>query len=135
MRERVSDEQLWALRRELREKLVAEVRRRVRAAWLQRGASPLELGWTDSVFDPDVLTIGFARRVPTYKRLTLMLRDPERLRRLLLHPQRSIQLVVAGKSHPADDPGKSMIQEFVRYADDVGVRHRIVFLPDYDMSM
>jgi starch phosphorylase len=135
MRERVSDEQLWALRRELREKLVAEVRRRVRAAWLQRGASPLELGWTDNVFDPDVMTVGFARRVPTYKRLTLMLRDPDRLRGLLLDADRPIQVVVAGKSHPADEGGKALIQQIVRFVDDPAVRHRIVFLPDYDMSM
>jgi len=131
----ISDRELWTMRGLLRARLVAEVRRRVRASWLRRGATALELGWTDTVFDPDVLTIGFARRVPTYKRLTLMLRDPDRLRSLLLDPARPIQLVVAGKSHPADDPGKSMIQEFVRYADDLGVRHRIVFLPDYDMSM
>ncbi|MFE0028492.1 alpha-glucan family phosphorylase [Amycolatopsis sp. NPDC059021] len=135
LREGVSDAQLWELRRELREKLVFEVRRRVRAAWLQRGASPLELGWVDSVFDPDVLTVGFARRVPTYKRLTLMLRDPDRLRALLLDERRPIQLVVAGKSHPADEGGKQLIQQIVRFVDDAGVRHRIVFLPDYDMSM
>ena len=72
---------------------------------------------------------------PTYKRLTLMLRDPERLRDLLLDPQRPVQLVVAGKSHPADDGGKALIQQIVRFADDPAVRHRIVFLPDYDMSM
>ncbi|WP_199439219.1 alpha-glucan family phosphorylase [Umezawaea beigongshangensis] len=133
--EPVTDQGLWDLRCTLRGRLVDEVRRRVRASWLQRGASALELGWTDSVFDPDVLTVGFARRVPTYKRLTLMLRDPERLRALLLHPERPVQLVVAGKSHPADDGGKALIQQIVRYADDAGVRHRIVFLPDYDMSM
>jgi starch phosphorylase len=131
----VSDRQLWELRCLLRARLVHDVRRRVRASWLRRGMSALELAWTDSVFDPDILTIGFARRVPTYKRLTLMLRDPERLRSLLLDERRPIQLVVAGKSHPHDDPGKAMIQEFVRYADDLRVRHRIVFLPDYDMSM
>ncbi|MEV7552802.1 alpha-glucan family phosphorylase [Amycolatopsis sp. NPDC089917] len=135
LRDGVSDEQLWALRRELREKLVAEVRRRVRAAWMQRGASALELGWTDTVFDPDVLTVGFARRVPTYKRLTLMLRDPDRLRALLLDERRPIQLVVAGKSHPADEGGKQLIQQIVRFVDDPEVRRRIVFLPDYDMSM
>jgi starch phosphorylase len=135
LRDRVSDQQLWDLRRDLRGKLVAEVRRRVRAAWLQRGASALELGWTDSVLDPDVLTVGFARRVPTYKRLTLMLRDPERLRALLLDDERPIQLVVAGKSHPADEGGKALIQQIVRFVDDPAVRHRIVFLPDYDMSM
>jgi starch phosphorylase len=131
----LDDRALWELRCELRKRLVVEVRRRVREAWLQRGASPLELGWTDTVFDPDVLTVGFARRVPTYKRLTLMLRDHDRLRSLLLHPERPAQLVVAGKSHPADDGGKALIQQVVRFADEHDVRHRIVFLPDYDMSM
>ncbi|MBP2366249.1 alpha-glucan family phosphorylase [Pseudonocardia parietis] len=131
----VSDADLWALRSALRSRLVEEVRRRVRAAWLERGASEPELGWTDHVFDADVLTVGFARRVPTYKRLTLMLRDPDRLRGLLLDAHRPVQLIVAGKSHPADDDGKALIQQIVRFADDAGVRHRIVFLPDYDMSM
>ncbi|MFD5647779.1 alpha-glucan family phosphorylase, partial [Streptomyces anulatus] len=87
------------------------------------------------VLDPDVLTIGFARRVPSYKRLTLMLRDRDRLRSLLLHPTRPIQIVVAGKAHPADDGGKRLVLELVRFADDAGVRHRIVFLPDYGMGM
>ncbi len=131
----VADEQLWHLRNALRARLVAEVRRRVREAWLVRGASTPELGWTDHIFDEGVLTVGFARRVPTYKRLTLMLRDKDRLRELLLDPQRPVQLVVAGKSHPADDGGKALIQEIVQFADDPAVRHRIVFLPDYDMSM
>ncbi|NHD18783.1 MULTISPECIES: alpha-glucan family phosphorylase [unclassified Actinopolyspora] len=133
--EPVSDSLLWELRSSLRQRLVEEVRRRLRHAWLQRGASDLELGWCDSVFDPDVLTIGFARRVPTYKRLTLMLRDPERLRALLLDPDHPVQVVVAGKSHPADEGGKAMIQRIARFADDPEVRHRIVFLPDYDMSL
>ncbi|MBA2308480.1 MAG: alpha-glucan family phosphorylase [Pseudonocardiales bacterium] len=131
----MSDALLWELRGTLRSRLVDEVRRRVRESWLQRGASAPELGWTSQVFDPDVLTVGFARRVPTYKRLTLMLRQPERLRALLLDPQRPVQLVIAGKSHPADDGGKALIQEIVRFADDPEVRHRIAFLPDYDMSM
>lgn len=133
--EPVSDSLLWELRCSLRQRLVDEVRRRLRTAWLQRGASDLELGWCDSVFDPDVLTIGFARRVPTYKRATLMLRDTERLRELLLNPERPVQIVVAGKSHPADEGGKAMIQRIVKFADQADVRHRIVFLPDYDMSL
>ncbi|MGH3913260.1 MAG: alpha-glucan family phosphorylase [Pseudonocardiaceae bacterium] len=133
--ETVTDSMLWELRCALRSRLVNEVRRRVRAAWLVRGASEPELGWTSRVFDPAVLTIGFARRVPTYKRLTLMLRDPDRLRSLLLDPQRPVQLVIAGKSHPADDGGKALIQQIVQFADAPDVRHRIVFLPDYDMSM
>ncbi|MBV9140690.1 MAG: alpha-glucan family phosphorylase [Pseudonocardiales bacterium] len=129
------DALLWELRCVLRAKLVDEVRRRVRAAWLERGASAPELGWTSRVFDPHVLTMGFARRVPTYKRLTLMLRDPERLRALLLDPEHPVQLIIAGKSHPADDGGKALIQQVVRFADAPDVRHRMVFLPDYDMSM
>ncbi len=126
---------VWALRRTLRARLVEEVRRRAKVSWLHRGATEAELGWISTLFDPDVLTIGFARRVPSYKRLTLMLRDPQRLLALLLDPQRPIQIVIAGKSHPADDSGKSLLQQMVRFSDDPKVRHRIVFLPDYDIGM
>jgi starch phosphorylase len=126
---------IWELRRVLRARLVAEARRRLRASWRQRGASEAELIWIDSVLDDDVLTIGFARRVPSYKRLTMMLHDPARLTALLLDPERPIQIVVAGKAHPADDGGKQLIQQLVRFADHPDVRHRIVFLPDYDMAM
>ncbi|HET7414570.1 MAG TPA: alpha-glucan family phosphorylase [Arthrobacter sp.] len=131
----VDDAEVWQLRRNLRGKLIEDVRRRLRAAWKDRGLTDAELSWTDSVLDPDVLTIGFARRVPTYKRLTLMLRDPARLKALLLHPTHPIQLVIAGKSHPADEQGKRMIQDLVRFTDDPEVRHRIVFLPNYDIAM
>ncbi len=131
----VADDPIWATKRILREHLVHDVRRRLREAWVVRGAADAELGWVEGVLDPDVLTIGFARRVPTYKRLTLMLQEPERLRALLLHPDRPIQLVIAGKSHPADDGGKKLIQQLVEFADDPQVRHRIVFLPDYDIDM
>ncbi|MFI5802102.1 alpha-glucan family phosphorylase [Streptomyces sp. NPDC051561] len=131
----IPDAEVWDLRRVLRENLVKEVRGRLRTSWLQRGAVDAELGWIDGVLDPDVLTIGFARRVPSYKRLTLMLRDRDRLMDLLLHPDRPIQIVVAGKAHPADDGGKRLVQELVRFADDPRVRHRIVFLPDYGMRM
>ncbi|MBW8765260.1 MAG: alpha-glucan family phosphorylase [Geodermatophilales bacterium] len=126
---------LWSTRRMLRSRLVDEVRRRLRETLLARGASEAEIGWTETAFDPDVLTIGFARRVPSYKRLTLMLRDPERLKALLLDPKRPIQLVIAGKSHPADDSGKQLIQEMVRFSDDPEIRHRIAFLPGYDIGM
>ncbi|MGW0162866.1 glycosyltransferase family 1 protein [Mycobacterium sp. NPDC003323] len=126
---------LWWIRSQLRRLLVDDVRARLRRSWLERGASEAELGWIASAFDPEVLTVGFARRVPTYKRLTLMLRDPERLERLLLDADRPVQLIVAGKSHPADDGGKTLIQQIVRFADRHEVRHRIAFLPDYDMSM
>jgi starch phosphorylase len=129
------DDRLWSVKRQLREQLIAMTRWRLRESWLARGATEPELGWINSVLDPDILTIGFARRVPSYKRLTLMLRDKDRLRALLLDPVRPIQLVVAGKSHPADDGGKRLIQELVEFADGADVRHRIVFLPNYDMTM
>ncbi|MEV0528957.1 alpha-glucan family phosphorylase [Streptomyces sp. NPDC050439] len=131
----IQDADIWELRRELRGQLVTEVRQRLYASWRQRGAASAELGWIDDVLHPDVLTIGFARRVPSYKRLTLMLRDRDRLMELLTHPERPIQIVVAGKAHPADDGGKRLIQELVRFTDDPRVRDRIVFLPDYGMAM
>ncbi|MBS4751298.1 alpha-glucan family phosphorylase [Nocardioides sp. zg-ZUI104] len=128
-------QEVWRTKRLLRERLVADARRRLRESWDKRGAAPAELGWIAEALDPDVLTIGFARRVPSYKRLTLMLRDPARLKALLLDPARPVQLVVAGKAHPADEGGKRLIQELVRFADAEDVRHRIVFLPDYDISL
>ncbi|MGY1642467.1 alpha-glucan family phosphorylase [Geodermatophilus sp. SYSU D00703] len=133
--DRIPASELWSTRRLLRGRLVDEVRRRLRETALSRGAAESEIGWTDTAFDPDVLTIGFARRVPSYKRLTLMLRDPERLKALLLDEQRPIQLVIAGKSHPADDGGKQLIQQMVKFADDPAIRHRIAFLPGYDIGM
>ncbi|HLR55198.1 MAG TPA: alpha-glucan family phosphorylase, partial [Actinomycetales bacterium] len=92
----VTDAELWAALRRMRAQLVADVRARLRESWRERGASPAELGWIDEVLSPDVLTIGFARRVPTYKRLTLMLREPARLKAVLLHPEHPVQLIVAG---------------------------------------
>ncbi len=126
---------LWAARHALRARLVAETRRRLRASWRQRGASDAELTWIDDVLDDRALTIGFARRVPSYKRLTLMLNDPAQLSRLLNDPDRPLQIVVAGKAHPADEGGKALIQQLVQFADSADVRRRIVFLPDYDMAM
>jgi starch phosphorylase len=126
---------LWDVRGRLRAQLVVEARRRLRESWRQRGASGAELTWIDSVLDANVLTIGFARRVPSYKRLTLMLNDPERLAGLLLDPDRPIQIVIAGKAHPADEGGKRLIQQMVRFSDEDMVRRRIVFLPDYDMAL
>ncbi|MEW2356178.1 alpha-glucan family phosphorylase [Spirillospora sp. NPDC029432] len=132
---RVPEREIWRVRRLLRERLVHDARRRLRDSWHQRGASDAEISWIADALDPDVLTIGFARRVPSYKRLTLMMRDPARLRALLLDPERPVQIVIAGKAHPADEGGKRLIQEIVRFADAEDVRHRIVFLPDYDMDL
>ena len=132
--DKTTDQQIWETKRLLRQRFIDDTRARVRQSWINRGASEAELGWVDSILDPDILTIGFARRVPSYKRLTLMLRDPERLKALLLHPQRPIQIVIAGKAHPHDEGGKKLIQEIVRVrrrpgctAPDrvrAGLRHR-----------
>ena len=116
----VSDAQLWDAKRLMKSDLVALARDTLH---------------DHAALDPDALTIGFARRVPTYKRLTLMLRDPERLARILDDLHRPVQIVVAGKSHPADDAGKLLIQELVRFSRRPQVRGRIVFLPDYDIAL
>ncbi len=128
----VDSHTLWALKRSMRTDLIAMIRTRLTESSNNRG---LPTDWISDVFDPDVLTFGFARRVPSYKRLTLMLSDPARLRALLTDPKRPIQIVIAGKSHPADEGGKALIQQMVQFADDPAVRNHIVFLPDYDISM
>jgi starch phosphorylase len=129
---RIDRQTIWSLKRQMRIDLIEMVRRRLAASCVHRG---LPSDWTADVLDPDIVTFGFARRVPSYKRLTLMLRDPDRLRRLLTDPERPIQIVIAGKSHPDDEGGKALIQQMVQFADAEDVRRRIVFLPDYDISM
>ena len=115
----VPAEEIWAARREGRAELVEFVRSR--------------LG--DALLDPDALTIGFARRFATYKRATLLLSQPERLRELLLSADRPVQFVFEGKAHPADQPGKDMIREIELFARHLDVGHRFVFVPDYDMAV
>ncbi len=132
--DRVDDTTIWALKQRMRGGLVRMARERLAASHRARGLSG-NPEWIDHALDPNVLTFGFARRAASYKRLTLMLRDPERLKRLLNDPERPIQIVIAGKAHPADNIGKGLIQEMVRFADAEDVRERLVFLPDYDMSL
>ncbi|HEV7812401.1 MAG TPA: alpha-glucan family phosphorylase [Leifsonia sp.] len=131
----VSDLDLWSLRTRMREQLVEDARRRLQAAWENQNPGGIAPSWMSDLLDPSVLTIGFARRVPTYKRLTLMLHNPERLRGILLHAERPVQIVIAGKSHPADDEGKRLIQKLVQFASEPDIRARLVFLPDYDIGM
>ncbi len=127
---------LHAAKREMRKALVDDARARLLASGLERGHEARDLDWVGSALDPDVLTIGFARRVPTYKRLTLMLREPDRLREILVnHPAGRVQIVVAGKAHPEDKAGKALLSELVAFADDPVVRGSVAFLPNYDMAM
>jgi starch phosphorylase len=131
----VSDADLWRMRNELRSQLVVDARRRVTAAWHQRYPRMQPPAWYQDLLDPNVLTIGFARRVPTYKRLTLMLQDPDRLRSILLSAEHPVQIVIAGKSHPADDGGKRLIQQLIEFTAAPELRTRMVFLPNYDIAM
>jgi starch phosphorylase len=129
------DDELWRAREQGRERLVMFVRRRLREGAQARGFSGSDVAWSDQVLDPWVLTIGFARRFATYKRATLLLSQPERLRRLLLDEERPLQLVFAGKAHPADEAGKEMIRQIVEFSSDPAIRHRIVFVDDYDIAV
>ena len=131
----VSDSELWHVRNSMRAQLVQDARKRVSEAWAEQSPGVGDPLWFSQILDPNVLTIGFARRVPTYKRLTLMMHDPERLRAILLSEDHPVQIVIAGKSHPADDEGKRLIQKLVDFSRDLDVRKRIVFLPNYDIGM
>jgi starch phosphorylase len=130
----VSDDELWRAREHRRGRLALHIRARLRATGLARGQSASELEWCDSVLDPKVLTIGFARRFATYKRATLLLSQPDRLRSLLLSAE-PVQFVFAGKAHPADDLGKALIRDLLHFASDRSVRHRFVFVDDYDIAL
>ncbi len=129
------ERELHRLRRLGKERLVAYARHKVRQAQLNRGSTTSQVSWADEVLDPDILTIGFARRFATYKRATLMFRDVERLKRLLLDADRPVQLIFAGKAHPADEPGHHLLQEVAKLASDLDLRHRLVLLEDYDISV
>ena len=129
------DDELWRAREQGRERLVTFVRRRLKEGARARGLAGSDVAWADEVLDPRVLTIGFARRFATYKRATLLLSQPDRLKALLLSPDRPIQLVFAGKAHPADEAGKEMIRQIVAFSSDAEVRHRVVFVDDYDIAV
>jgi starch phosphorylase len=129
------DDELWRVKEQARARLVAFVRLRIKERAMQSGVSASEAEWADDLLDPHALTIGFARRFATYKRANLLLAQSERLQALLLSPDRPVQFVFAGKAHPADDEGKKMISQIVNFAKDLGVRHRFIFLDDYDISV
>jgi starch phosphorylase len=131
---RVSDGDLWRLRAASRRPLVEYVRQLVSRQLARRGAPPADPA-AAALFDPDVLTIGFARRFATYKRPNLLLHDPGRLARILANRERPVQLVVAGKAHPEDLAGQALIEAWVAFVGRADVAGRAVFLADYDMLM
>jgi starch phosphorylase len=133
--ESVSEKELLRLRRAGKERLVAYSRHKVRRAQLARGKTTSQVSWADEVLDPDVLTIGFARRFATYKRATLLFRDIPRLKEMLLDAERPVQIIFAGKAHPADEPGHHLLQQVAQLASEHDIRHRLVLLEDYDISV
>lgn len=129
----IPDEVLWDVRRALKRKLVDFVRERLRAAWMHGELAPEQAIAEGALLDPEALTIGFARRFATYKRATLLFRDVARLQHLLNRPGRPVQIIFAGKAHPADEPGKAFIRNVYRAAREAGFAGRIVFLENYDI--
>ena len=131
----IPDAELWRTHRRGTARLVDYARRSLKGQLLALEASAKEIAVAAEVLDPEILTIGFARRFATYKRGTLLLHDKQRLERILNHPERPVQIVFAGKAHPADQQGKELIRQIVQLSKQEPFRRRIVFLEDYDMAV
>ena len=132
---RIPDVRLWQFRSAASEALVAYARERASRHLEASGASPETVDEAGHLFDPDALTLGFARRFATYKRPNLLLHDPERLLRLLTNAERPVQLIIAGKAHPEDQAGRALIHEWVSFIRRPETRPHVVFLSDYDMLL
>jgi starch phosphorylase len=128
----IPDAQLWETHQQLKHRLVEFVRERVRIRRERIGDSPEAIRNVSRILDPEVLTIGFARRFATYKRGALLFSDKERLKRLLNDTTRPVQFIFAGKAHPRDEGGRALIQEVYRFSREAGFENRVVFLEDYD---
>jgi starch phosphorylase len=131
----VPAEELWAVRQHQKRKMAFYLRDRVRDRWTQGGFHPVQVVASGVLLNPYALTIGFARRFATYKRASLILSDVERLLKLTNQPNMPVQIIFAGKAHPADDPGKRLIQEIYRTVKKAENGGRLVFLEDYDMNV
>jgi glycogen phosphorylase len=131
----VRDDELWRIHLQLKRAFVGQIRERARLRWMRGLTEPAQLLAAGTLLDPEALTIGFARRFATYKRATLIFHDLERLFRMLEDPRRPLQIVFAGKAHPADDPGKHLIREVYEKALDRKLAARIAFVDDYDLHV
>jgi starch phosphorylase len=131
----MEDDRLWAAHDSLRQLLFHYIREEARTRWREKWKDPTKLAGSGVLLSPSILTIGFARRFATYKRADLLLRDRERLRRLLTNPSRPVQIIFSGKAHPADDPGKRVLQQVFMAAQDPSFEGRIAFLEDYEVHL
>ena len=133
--EAIPDAQLWAVREHLKRKLIMFANERARKAWHEGGSHPVQVVAGGVLLEPYSLTIGFARRFATYKRGNLILRDFDRLMRIINNTRMPVQIIFAGKAHPADEPGKLIIQQVYRAVKNSKTAGRLVFLEDYDMNV
>jgi starch phosphorylase len=133
--DQVPDDALWTAHQQLKAKLHAFVDERTRQLWRAGEMEPVQVLASGALLDPEALTIGFARRFATYKRATLIFRDAQRLKRLLFAERRPVQIVFAGKAHPADVGGRELIQQVYQFAQSPEFGGRIAFLEDYDLHM
>ena len=131
----IPDDELWAVRAHLKRKLTFYMRERVRDRWTVGGFHPVQVVSSGVLLNPYALTIGFARRFATYKRASLVLTDVERLLNIINRPNMPVQIVFAGKAHPADEPGKQLIQQVYRQVKRAETGGRLVFVEDYDMNL
>jgi starch phosphorylase len=131
----ISDASFWQFRSTSRKLLIEFARKRLHQQLVVSGAPPEAIEGAKHLFNADILMLGFARRFATYKRPNLLLHDPERLLRLLSNPQRPVQLIMAGKAHPADLAGQALIQEWIHFARQTNARSHVIFLSDYDMHL
>jgi len=131
----IPDEELWNTHERRRERLISFARKRLKKQLIARGASSSEISFAKEVLNPSALTIGFARRFATYKRATLILKDIDRLRKIVNSTDKPVQFIFAGKAHPQDEEGKKLIQELVAISKQNDFRKRIVFLENYDMNI
>ena len=133
--DKIPDTELWRIHNKRRERLVFFARKRLNQQLTRRGASQLIIKAADQLLDPRVLTISFARRFSTYKRGNLIFSDPERLARIINDNQRPMQVIMAGKAHPLDNPGKEIIRDVIKLIGEERFRNRIIFLEDYDINV
>lgn len=133
--DKICDRELWWRHQRLQERLIAFVRSHVRQTRQKRGDSAQEIQASEHLFDPNVLTIGFARRFSTYKRGDLIMHDPDRARMILSNPKRPVQIIFAGKAHPADEQSKQIIQRLIEWSHHPDLKNRVVFIEDYDMHI
>lgn len=132
----IGDDEIWEMRNQERKNLIEYARKRLARDLAIRGKTSENIEQAKTIFDKDILTLGFARRFATYKRPNLLLQDPERLMRILTNPKQPIQLIIAGKAHPQDKQGQAMIKQWIDFIQSSQeARHHVMFLSDYDMLL